>query len=131
MAMPGNEQVWAMGIYVHCTCTPATMPGQTKYLPLGAQSVAYSFVQSTLCKKTGLYFLKCSSTIYMAVHLMCKACVCAPTFHQQIQPDPLTLCFVPKPWHVTFGQMKHCFTWGSDHMTIACLEYKKCKRRIV
>ena len=39
--------------------------------------------------------------------------------------DPLTLCFVPKPWHVTFGQMKHCFTWGSDHMTIACLEYKK------
>ena len=25
----------------------------------------------------------------MAVHLMCKACVCAPTFHQQIQPDSL------------------------------------------
>ena len=61
------------------------MPGQTKYLPLGAQSVAYSFVQSTLCKKTGLYFLKCSSTIYMAVHLMCKACVCV---HQLFTSRP-------------------------------------------
>ena len=62
---------------------------------------------------------------------MCKAyiCVCAPTLHQMIQPDSLD--FVPKPWHVTFGEMKHCFTWGSDHMTIACLEYKKCMRRIV
>ena len=54
-------------------------------------------------------------------------CVCT----NSSPADPLTLCFVLNPWHVTFGQMKHCFTWGSDHMTIACLEYKKCMRRIV
>ena len=96
------------------------LPGQTKYLNLRMQCVAYSSVNAKSQDCTPQLAI-CYAT-RSKVYLVCKAwriCVHYQHHGRAILCKVCGMCHtvcatqnVPYPCHVTFVRMKHCFTWG-------------------